>query len=130
MDIQSVINDAFRQEDDRLTAWMIEVFGSLEQAIAAMRYFVIEETPPRFSVDDDPTQSFMRYRVDYEYRIRPKTPEELSHDRAEEILAMNTRDIPICIVCREPIGPNETLVDTIHGKYHGFPKDCINGHPD
>lgn len=63
-------------------------------------------------------------------RIRNVEMEERSRKRAEEILAMNTRDIPICIVCREVIGPNDTLVDTIHGKYHGFPKTCINGHPE
>lgn len=59
--------------------------------------------------------------------FRPdETPEEL-HVRVDEILARNSQKPSVCIVCLEVITNRQTLVDTIHGKYHGWPMTCMDG---
>ena len=55
-----------------------------------------------------------------------RTPEEVRAN-VNRILALNSRPIQICICCLEQITNNQTLVSTIHGPYHGAPKNCVEG---
>lgn len=58
-----------------------------------------------------------------------RTPEEVKAN-VDRILAINTRPIRVCIVCKNQITTRQTLVETIHGDYHGFPMTCVEGHSD
>lgn len=58
-----------------------------------------------------------------------RTPEEVKAN-VDRIIELNSRPIPICIVCKNQITTRQTLVETIHGPYHGFPMTCLDGHSD
>lgn len=55
-----------------------------------------------------------------------RTPEEVAA-HVDEIIARNTKKDPICIVCQRPVTSQQTLIDTIHGAYHGDPMTCMYG---
>ena len=117
------VSEAPDWQRENLDAFIIRYFGSAERAKEIAKYYVIEEEPISMEFDELYHDPYTYYRFTHTYKIRPKTPEELAHDRAEEILEKNTRKI--CIVCKEPIDPDE-LVDSRHGPYHNY---CTSGHP-
>lgn len=55
-----------------------------------------------------------------------ETPEEL-RIRIDEILKRNSKEPVFCICCLEEITESHSLVETIHGPYHGLPKTCVEG---
>lgn len=55
-----------------------------------------------------------------------RTPEEVRAN-VDRIIELNSRPIRTCIVCLEQITNNQTLVESIHGDYHGAPKNCVEG---
>lgn len=55
-----------------------------------------------------------------------ETPEERKQ-RVDKILEKNTRKPRTCISCMNPILPNQAVIETIHGPYHGLPLTCVNG---
>lgn len=55
-----------------------------------------------------------------------RTPEEIRAN-VDRILELNSRPLRFCIVCKEQITNNQSLVETKHGDYHGFPKTCVDG---
>lgn len=59
--------------------------------------------------------------------IDPNELPEDRHARVDDLLKKNTKPIPICIVCKEQITARHTLVETIHGPYHGWPLTCQEG---
>lgn len=117
------LREAADWESDNLDAYIIRYFGSVERAKELIKYYVIEEDPMRMEIDEQLGNPYATYRMTHTYRIRPKTPEELAHDRAEEIIEKNTR--PNCIVCKEPVQKDD-LVESHHGPYHTW---CLDGHP-
>lgn len=116
------INEAADYQRENLDAHIIRYFGSEERARELVKYFVVEEDPIRMEVDEQFNNPYAVYRMTHTYRIRPKTAEELHHDRADAIVAKHTA--PQCIVCHEPVNPDD-FVDTRHGAYHEW---CVDGH--
>lgn len=125
MTFQDSLNQAIREvadwQRDNLEAFIISYFGSEERARECAKYFVIEEDEMRMEVDQEIYNPHTMYRMTHTYRIRPKTPEELAHDRAEEILKDHTTHN--CIVCGEPV-IKANLVESRHGAYHTW---CVEG---
>lgn len=33
----------------------------------------------------------------------------------------------LCICCREAVRKGETVVESVHGPYHGSPRNCVEG---
>lgn len=63
--------------------------------------------------------------------VDPNESPEDKKKRIDEILRKNSNPPAICIACKEQISNNQTLVDTEHGPYHGWPKRCIeDGDPN
>lgn len=56
-----------------------------------------------------------------------ETAEEQSA-RIDDILKKNSVQ-GVCISCQEDIHGDEPMLDTIHGKYHDYPKACVEGRP-
>lgn len=55
-----------------------------------------------------------------------RTPEEVRAN-VDRFLELNSRPLRFCIVCKNQITKNQSLVETPHGDYHGFPMTCIDG---
>ena len=121
--ILQAVQEANQYERQTLDAFLLHHFGSVDRVRAVAKYYVIEEEPMRFEVDDQIYDDTTKFRFTHTYRLRLKTPEELAHERADEIVEKNTA--PNCIVCREPVQKDD-LVDSQHGAYHSW---CIDGHP-
>ena len=102
-------------------------FGSEENYRDVAKNYVIVETPLRMEVDDRHGELETHFRFTHSYSIRHKTPAELAHDRANEILEKNTRTFNNCIVCGDPILAKDVEVKTRHGFYHGSPYTCLEG---
>ena len=116
------ISEALNFERSNLELFIEHYFGSVERAKEVIKYYVIEEEPIRMEVDERIGDIQANFRFTHTYRIRPKTAEELHHDRADAIVAKHTA--PQCIVCHEPVNPDD-FVDTRHGAYHEW---CVDGH--
>lgn len=133
MDIQNLFDKFIEEANQKyqyhfLDEAIVAYFGSEERAREMAKYFVIEEDPADLELNNDilyPGE--LRLRFTFKYKIRPKTLEELSRDRADEIIEKNTRILNTCIVCDNPILPEDNEVKTIHGYYHGAPFTCLDG---
>ena len=55
-----------------------------------------------------------------------ETPAE-AEVRIDKLLEANSKPLPRCIACMEPITKDQRLVESIHGPYHGLPLTCVNG---
>lgn len=49
--------------------------------------------------------------------------------RVDDILAKNSKPLPICITCNNPILPEDEEIVTRHGSYHGGTYVCVDGRP-
>lgn len=59
--------------------------------------------------------------------IDPNRNPEERKARVDKILEKNTEKQRLCISCMEPILSGQTVIETIHGPYHGLPLTCVNG---
>ena len=113
--------ELLRQKEE----YLLRFFGSIENAEKRAHLFVLEEKITS-SVDSfDIEFDVNTMQIHTELRIRHKTPEELSKDRADKIIDSHTR--PRCIVCGDPILEEEPIAITIHGDYHAPPRRCLEG---
>ena len=63
--------------------------------------------------------------------VDPNESPEDKKARIDKILEINSTPPAICIACKELISRNQTLVQTPHGPYHGWPMSCIeDGDPN
>lgn len=127
MDVNQFLRDQVMVQVEDLEKRIIEFFGSFDNAERHIKDFVLESnirnTPVGFGGESN--EGYL-YRIQVEYRLRPKTEDEKRHDRANEILRKNSTQ-GTCISCNEPIMGDEKIVLTIHGAYHGAPKNCVEG---
>ncbi|QCG77536.1 hypothetical protein SEA_DIZZYRUDY_39 [Microbacterium phage DizzyRudy] len=96
-------------------------FGSEENYRDVAKNYVIVESPLRMEVDDRHGELETHFRFTHSYSIRHKTPAELAHDRAEQIIEQNT--LKPCIVCGKRIKLDD-LIPSQHGNYHSW---CVGG---
>lgn len=96
-------------------------FGSEENYRDVAKNYVIVESPLRMEVDDRHAELETHFRFTHSYSIRHKTPAELAHDRAEQIIEQNT--LKPCIVCGKQIKLDD-LIPSQHGNYHSW---CVGG---
>ena len=129
---QSSLDQAIEQSETEsafsvMPEFLRQQFGTEENWRNVAKNYVIVEHPIRMEVDDRIDDVETHFRFTHSYSIRPKTPEELAHDRANEILEKNTRTFNNCIVCGDPILAKDVEVKTRHGFYHGSPYTCLEG---
>jgi len=78
--IDEVIRSAHRQLIDQQEAYLLDFFGSLENARKFAHLYVLESNP--LEIIDG--QEIGNYSIRQEYRLRLKTDDELAADRARE----------------------------------------------
>lgn len=94
--------------------------------------------PPRatgYSVQDDPIEAIKLANMSrdelhetwIEILDQPELLDEALHEKADAIIERNTRTNPTCISCKQPITPEQPLLETIHGPYHDYPAKCQEG---
>lgn len=84
---------------------------------------------PTILNDDHSAEVLVRFHV------RQKSEEEKLHDRADKIIERHlgepvgarAKKQVICISCGDPIRPDQNILSTIHGAYHGAPMNCVEG---
>lgn len=132
MEFSGLISDLTKlvggDREEFLKEFITKHFGSVESFMMLKDLYVLEEKEIVVGGGVQYDGETYRIEVTTEYKIRRKTPEELRHDRVDDILARNSIAFHNCIVCNEPIlVPKDVEVKTIHGYYHGAPYECMNG---
>lgn len=75
--------NAHRQVSTELDARILAFFGSYENAEKFGHLYVLETTPPKFEMNAEKDLA-ISYTMEWEYRIRLKTEEELAADQGPE----------------------------------------------
>jgi hypothetical protein len=65
---------------NHLEEYLLSIFGSAENARKYAHLYVLEEKPATFFTDYDTVTNNYNIRMETEYRLREKTPEELASE--------------------------------------------------
>lgn len=108
--------------------YLQRIFGDHPKAAELARYFVLEsrtDLPDMFQSEAYFNGESFSFKVHHEYRIRLKTPDELRHERVDELIEEHTKKPKICLTCQQPILGE--IVESSYGAWHGAPATCVEG---